>query len=372
MNKLYPIKFTAEPRERVWGGNYLKNKLGKEFEKGKIGESWELWSLFGKSSVVAEGFLAGNTLDDIIETYMGDAIGDRVFEFYKGDFPLLIKILDIEDRLSIQVHPDDQIAFEREDSYGKSEFWYIMDAKPDAKIYMGFNRDITPSEFYERCKNGTLEQVLNIFTPHIGDCIYIEPGCVHSAGNGVVIAEIQQASDVTYRLYDWGRENNPKTARRMDLEEAIDIIDYTKYNSERYYFPQVTGSKTIVDSSHFIIKTFDITENIRIVPNILNSFIIYICTRGEAHIKMNDGTLYPIKRGETIYIPSGMEDFLLVPDKGNPHLLEVYMPQLEEDPDSYLDQDAEDEYHHHHDNEACSCHGHAHDHNHEHDAEHLK
>ncbi|MEF9931866.1 MAG: type I phosphomannose isomerase catalytic subunit [Bacteroidales bacterium] len=335
MNKLYPIKFTAEPRERVWGGDYLIKKLGKEFESKTIGESWEIWSLFGGSSTVANGFLAGNTLDDLIETYMGDIMGERIFEYYKGNFPLLIKILDIQDRLSVQVHPNDEIAFEREDSYGKTEFWYVIDAQPNAKIYMGFNKDITPTEFYERCKNGTLEEVLNSFTPHTGDCIYVEPGCVHSAGNGVVIAEIQQSSDVTYRLYDWGRENNPKTARRMDLEDAIDIIDYKKYKKEKYYFEQVTGSKTIVDSSHFIIKTFDITESIRVVPNIVNSFVIYICTRGEAQIKMNTGEIYSIKQGETILIPAEMDDFLLTPLNGKPHLLEVYMPQLEED-DSYI------------------------------------
>lgn len=353
MNKLYPIKFKAEPRERVWGGDYLTKQLGKEFKSedesdnkdinAPIGESWEIWSLLGESSAVENGFLAANTLDDIIETYMGDAIGDKVFEYYKGNFPLLIKILDITDRLSIQVHPNDEIAFEREDSYGKAEFWYIMDAKPDAKIYMGFNRDITPTELYARCKNGTLEEVLNVFTPHIGDCIYIEPGCVHAAGNGVVIAEIQQCSDVTYRLYDWGRENNPETARRMDLEDAIDVIDYKKYNKEKYYFEQVRGNKTIVDTSHFIIKTFDITESTRVVPNILNSFIVYLCTAGEAHIKMNNGDIYHIKRGETVFIPSGMEDFLLIPDRGNPHLLEVYMPQLEEN-DSYYIEDNKQEY----------------------------
>ncbi len=337
MNKLRPIKFKAEPRERVWGGSYLKNALGKEFDmETQVGESWELWSLFGKSSVIEDGFFAGNTLDDLIETYLGDSIGDKVFEYYRGEFPLLIKILDITGKLSVQVHPDDQTAFERENSFGKAEFWYVMNAEPQARIYMGFNKDMTPQELYDRCKNGTLEEVLNVFTPKAGDCIYIEPGCVHSAGGGIVIAEIQQSSDITYRLYDWGRENNPATARRMDLEEAIDIVNYSAYDKEKYYFEQVKGNKTLVDSSRFIIKSAELTRNIRVIPSIFNSFIIYICTNGEAHIKMNSGETCGIKRGETIFIPAAMEDFLLCPDKENTHLLEVYMPTLQEN-DNYTE-----------------------------------
>lgn len=343
MNKLRPIKFTAEPRERVWGGNYLNTRLEKGFEgEAPIGESWELWSLFGKSSLIGEGFFAGNSLDDFIETYLGDAVGDKVFQYYKGEFPLLIKILDIADRLSVQVHPDDQTAFEREDSFGKAEFWYVMEAGPEARIYMGFNREMTPQELYDRCKNGTLEEVLNVFTPKPGDCIYIEPGCVHAAGGGVVIAEIQQSSDVTYRLYDWGRENNPATARRMDLEEAIDVVNYAKYDKEKFYFEEVTGNKMLVDTSHFIIKSVELKENTRVIPALLGSFIVYICTRGEAHIKMNSGETYPVKRGETLFVPAGMEDFLLCPDTENTHLLEVYMPRLEES-DEYLNYDEEED-----------------------------
>lgn len=341
MNKLYPIKFKAEPRERVWGGTYLKEKLNKDFDtQPPIGESWEIWSLAGESSTIENGFLAGNTLDDFMETYLVDAVGDAVFEYYKGEFPLLIKLLDIEDRLSVQVHPDDQTAFEREDSFGKAEFWYIMDAKPDAKIYMGFKHDTTPQELYDRCKNGTLNEILNVFTPKPGDCIYIEPGCVHAAGGGIILAEIQQSSDITYRLYDWGRENNPATARRMDLEDAIDVVNYAKYDKEKYYFEQVTGSKTLIDTSRFVIKAVELTESTRVVPGILNSFMIYLCTRGAARLKMNTGELFELKKGETLFIPAGMEDFLLMPQQPDTHLLEIHMPQLQE-VDSYLNYEEE-------------------------------
>jgi mannose-6-phosphate isomerase len=264
MNKLYPIKFKAEPRERVWGGKYLVKTLKKEFEedpeKGgieqienkKIGESWEIWSLYGGGSIAKNGFLAENPIDDIIETYMGDFMGEELFQYYHGNFPLMVKILDIRDRLSVQLHPDDTTAFEREDSYGKAEFWYIMEAEPDAEIYMGFNRDMTPQELYDRAKNGTLQEVLNMIKPKKGDCFYIEPGCVHSAGNGVVIAEITESSDITYRIYDWGRENDPKTARKMHLEEAIDIINYSKYDQERFFQKEVKESRLVANTEYFM------------------------------------------------------------------------------------------------------------------------
>lgn len=387
MNKLYPIKFIPDARERIWGGDYLAKVLNKNFDEDtadkEIGESWEIWSLYGGSSTVGNGFLAGNTLDELMEIYLGDLVGEEVFNYYKGDFPLLVKILDIKERISVQVHPSNEFAFERENSYGKAELWYIMDAKPGAKLYVGFNREVTPVELYNKCKDGTVTDLLNCITPKRGDCIYIQPGCIHSAEGEVVIAEIQQSSDISYRLYDWGREDNPKTARRMDLEDAIDVIDYSRFEESKYYFSNVTGSCTIADTSNFVVKILDLKESQRIVPSLKGSFTVYTCVEGEAAIKTNDGTLYQLKKGETIFIPAAMEDFLLTPVEGNPQILESYMPQLADAPDLYLNYDEpEDEDHgsykdtvpaeeedeedgcgcghhhgHHHDHDHCNCHG---------------
>lgn len=385
MNKLYPLKFIADPRERVWGGNYLVRSLNKEFDQEMlekpIGESWELWSLYGGSSVVQNGYLAGNTLDELMEIYLGDLVGENIFSHYNGDFPLLVKILDIKDKISVQVHPNDEIAMEREDSYGKAELWYILDAKPGAKLYVGFNKDVTPVELYNKCKDGTVTELLNCYTPEKGDCIYIQPGCIHAAEGEVIIAEIQQSSDITYRLYDWGRENNPKTARRIDLEDAIDVIDYSKFEEEKYYFKKVTGNTTVVDTSKYIVKTIDLAQQIRVIPSELGSFIVYMCVQGSAAIRLNDNTTYTISKGETIFIPASMEDFALVPVEGNPQLLQINMPQLTDGPDLYLnydepedeahgsykdivadeegydgDDDEEDDHHH------CGCDAHSHDH----------
>lgn len=350
MNKLYPIKFIADPRERVWGGDYLAKELKKNFDEefaGKpVGESWELWSLYGGSSVVQNGFLAGNTLDELMEIYLCDLVGDNVFHHYNGDFPLLVKILDIKDRISVQVHPSDEIAMEREGSYGKAELWYILDAKPGAKLYVGFNRDVTPTELYNKCKDGTVTELLNSFTIKKGDSIYIQPGCIHSAEGEVIIAEIQQSSDITYRLYDWGRENNPKTARRIDLEDAIDVIDYSEFDKDKYYFQQVTGNTVIADTSRFIVSTMELKAPETVVPSLTGSFIVYMCISGNAVIKMNDGTTCPIGKGETVFIPASMEDFQLVPCGDDVQLLQVHMPQLTDGPDLYLNYDEpEDEAH---------------------------
>ncbi len=245
--KLYPLRFIPVASKRPWGGHDLMKKLGKEFveldEDDKeipvspdelIGESWEIADMGIEDSVVSEGWLAGNTLSDVMETYLEKIVGEDVYKYYGRQFPLLIKFLDIHDKLSVQVHPDDEMAAERYDSLGKAEVWYVMDAEPGAKVYMGFNREVSAQEFYDRCHNGTVEEVLNVLYPKKGDAIYVAPGTVHAAEGGLLIAEIQESSDLTFRLYDWGREFNPATARQMHLEEAIDLIDYRRFDEGLY------------------------------------------------------------------------------------------------------------------------------------------
>ena len=243
--KLYPFKFVPVASRRPWGGSALVKELGKQFvecdEEGNettlgedvlIGESWELADMGIEDSVVANGWLAGNTIGDMMETYLERIVGENVYNFYGRQFPLLIKFLDINDKLSVQVHPDDEVAAERYDSLGKAEIWYVMDAKPGAKMYCGFNREMTAQEFYDRCHNGTVDEVLNVIEPKKGDVIFITPGTVHAADGGLLIAEIQESSDMTFRLYDWGREFNPETARQTHLEEAIDLIDTVRSTSD--------------------------------------------------------------------------------------------------------------------------------------------
>lgn len=359
--KLYPFKFIPIASRRPWGGNALVTVLGKEFvesdENGNenvlgpdvlLGESWELADMGSEDSVVANGWLAGNTMSDLMETYLERIVGEDVYKWYGRQFPLLIKFLDINDKLSVQVHPDDDVAVERYDSLGKAEIWYVMDAKPGAKMYCGFKREVTAQEFYEKCKNGTAQELLNVIEPKKGDVIYIAPGTVHAADGGLLIAEIQESSDMTFRLYDWGRELNPATARKMHLEEAIDVIDYRAFDPALYrkgplwgeeasYVPCSTGScschchdeghecdcrdeghtcdcheddhechchdeghscdchhesqegqmiQTLVECPQFNVSKIALTDPLHIYTEQFGSFIVYICLEGAASIQV--------------------------------------------------------------------------------------
>lgn len=331
--QLYPLRLKPILKERVWGGD----KFGQS-----AGESWEISGFEDESSLISNGFLEGNALYDIIETYMGDIVGDDIYKHYGNEFPLLIKTLDINERLSIQVHPDDETAYDRHNSYGKCEAWYILDAKPGSVIYMGFNRDMDPNEFYRRCKEGNVEECLNCYHPKKGDFFYIEPGTIHSAGNGLVIAEIAQICDVTYRLYDWGRENNPNTARQMHHELAFDCINYSKYDADKFFVSadHRHDQHILTDNAHFKVTSLDLKDPLHIYTDKYESFIMYYCIEGAAQIGQEDEN---ISQGEWVLVPAGYKDFILSPIQKETKLLEVYIVKQEET-DSYIDDN-------------CDCHG---------------
>lgn len=352
-------------------------KLGKEFvecdEEGNeipvpadelIGESWEIADMGIEDSVVSEGWLAGNTLSELMETYLEKVVGEEVYNYYGRQFPLLIKFLDIHGKLSVQVHPDDEIAAERYDSLGKAEIWYVMDAEPGAKVYMGFNREVSAQEFYDRCHNGTVEEVLNVIYPKKGDSIYVAPGTVHAAEGGLLIAEIQESSDLTFRLYDWGREFDPATARQTHLEEAIDLINYGKFDESLYkkgplweeecscghehHHHHDEVAEKLVETPQFNVTKINLTDPLHIYTEQFASFIIYMCVEGEASVQVpveNEAgekgmENYVIKAGETILVPAQMQDFYLVPRDRSTVLLEA-VTRPEEDLDEYIDPSTE-------------------------------
>lgn len=395
--KLYPFKFIPVASPRPWGGSVLINELGKQFvecdEDGnetvlgadmKIGESWEIADMGIVDSVVSNGWLAGNTISELMETYMERIVGENVHNFYGRQFPILIKFLHVNEKLSVQIHPDDEIAAERYDMLGKEELWYVMDAKPESKIYLGFNRDMTAQEFYDRCKNGTVEEVLNVVHPKKGDVIYIKPGTVHSAEGDILLAEIEESSDMTFRLYDWGREFNPDTARPMHLEEAIDLIDYRAFDPGQYrkgplwgeessYAPCKTCNcgddchcgeeghechcheehhhhsegdvvETLVELPQFNVTKLNLKDPLHIYTEQFESFIIYMCIEGSASVQVpstkESGEAYmenyEFSKGEVILIPADMEDFYLVPRDRETILLEA-VTRPEEYVDDYID-----------------------------------
>lgn len=348
-----------------WGGDALINILGKSFvecdEEGnevklgpdlRIGVSSELSDMGFVDSVIENGWLAGNTIGELMETYLERIVGEKVYNYYGRQFPVLIKFLDINDRISVQVHPDDEIAAERYDSLGKAEAWYILDAKPGAKIYAGFNKDMTAQELYDRCKNGTVEEVMNVIVPKKGDSLIIPPGTVHSAGGGILIAEVQESSDLTFRLYDWGREFNPATARPLHLEEAIDLIDYNKFDQSLFRQAEHAHdegvSVNLAERPEFCVTKINLTDPLHIYTEQFESFIIYICVEGAASIQVPSENEkgeacmdnYEIKKGETILIPAEMSDFYLVPRDKDTVLLEAVC-RPEDDMDAYIDPNTE-------------------------------
>ena len=368
--KLYPLKFIPVPSRRPWGGSALVNQLGKHFvevdEEGNetvlgddvlIGESWELADMGIEDSVVENGWLAGNTISELMETYLERIVGEDVYNHFGRQFPLLIKFLDINEKLSVQVHPDDEVAAERYDSLGKAEIWYIMDAKPEAKMYCGFNRDTTAQEFYDRCQNGTVDEILNVIYPKKGDVIFITPGTVHAADGGILIAEIQEPSDMTFRLYDWGREFDPATARKMHLDEAIDVINYKAFDPAIYRKGPLWGEESqeedhmiqnLVECPQFNVSKIKLTDPLHIYTEKFESFIVYICLEGAASIQVpsvkENGEAYmenyEFKKGETIMVPADMPDFFLVPRDTETLLLEAVTRPAEE-VDGYIDPETE-------------------------------
>ena len=386
--KLYPFKFIPVASRRPWGGSNLVTKYGKAFvecdDEGNeialgadelIGESWEIADMGFEDSVLANGWLAGNTISEIMETYLERVVGEDVYKYFGRQFPLLVKFLDINGKLSVQVHPDDEIAAERYDALGKSELWYVLDAQPDANVYMGFKREVTAQEFYDKCNDGTVVDLLNVFHPKKGDVLFITPGTVHAVDGNIQLVEIQESSDLTFRLYDWGREKDPVTARPIHLEEAIDLIDYLPYDMCKYRKGPLWGEdasnepccshndhccdhehdhehhahegqtvETLVESAQFTVSKLNLTDPLHIYTEQFGSFIVYVCIEGAASIQVPstrpDGEAfmdnYEFKKGETMMIPADMPDFYLVPRDRSTVLLEA-VTRVQEDLDAYID-----------------------------------
>jgi len=305
MTELYPLRFVPIAKERPWGG-----------------ERWLLCGLEGNHSVVSTGFLMDNNINELIEIYMGDLVGDDVYRKFGDEFPLLVKILHIQDAISFQVHPSDQIAKERHNAYGKAEAWYILDAEPDAKIYIGFNRCMNSKEVVQRCIEQTLPEVMNEVTPCVGDCFYIPAGTVHAAGGGLTVAEIQQVSDVTYRVYDWGREYIKETAREMHLELALDAIHYDAFT---FHEPQkmTDGVQELVATPWFNISKRICTKPMHLSNIFQESFRLLMCTKGAITIHANQTT--PLAKGDVALIPAAVSDYTIAPIDTDAELLEAWI-----------------------------------------------
>ncbi|MCU0378535.1 MAG: class I mannose-6-phosphate isomerase [Bacteroidales bacterium] len=329
MNSLYPIKFSPVLKETLWGGRALHDRFGKESRpEATIGESWEINGMSGESSVVSNGFLKGNSLEEIIEIYMGDLVGESVFEKFGTEFPLLIKFIDARATLSIQVHPDDTLSKERHHAWGKTEMWYIIDNEPGAIIYTGFRRKITKEEYLHLLESKQLESIINATPVKPGDSFFIPAGMVHAIGAGILLTEIQQPSDVTYRIYDWDRLDATGKPREMHTVLALDAIKFDlDHTGLLRTDPEINRAVELASCRYFHTSLLQIDRPVIKDYSLTDSFIIYICTRSMVVVDCLEHR-EELKAGETILIPASADSVAIIP-QGTATLLEVYIPKKE-------------------------------------------
>tara|TARA_R110002050_G_scaffold118467_3_gene235876 strand:- start:300 stop:1271 length:972 start_codon:yes stop_codon:yes gene_type:complete len=323
MNKLlYPIKFTPILKDKIWGGQKLKTILNKNSELPNIGESWEISDVQGNTSMVSNGSLKGQSLKQLLDTYTSDLIGLQNYRIFKDKFPLLIKFIDAKEDLSIQLHPNDELAAKRHNSFGKTEMWYVLQADEGSNLIVGFNQKVTPEVYLEHLKNKTLTTILNFDKVKTGDTYFIEVGRVHAIGAGVMVAEIQQTSDITYRVYDWDRVDSDGNERELHNDLALDAIDFDMEDNFRVSYKKTENqSNEMVSCPYFTTNYLKVNKTIK-RENHHDSFIIYICVEGNVKVTAN-GFSESINKGETILLPAAISSYEI--SSKNAILLEVYV-----------------------------------------------
>jgi mannose-6-phosphate isomerase len=325
MSELYPLKFEPILKEKIWGGDSLARYYGKQTGGLKnIGESWELSAVSDNLSVISNGFLAGNNIEEIIEVYMGDITGESVFEKFGNEFPLLIKLIEARDDLSVQVHPGNELAKERHKAYGKTEMWYILQSEKDAKIYTGFSKAVTRDSYINALKNNSIPDIMNIEIADPGDTFFTPAGRIHAIGAGIVLAEIQQTSDITYRIYDWGRKDDKGKSRELHTDLALEAIDFNAAGKSKIKkVLQKNILENLIRCEFFDTNIIQFNEHITRDYTLIDSFVVYICTEGGFLITLEDKS-EKIVKGETVLIPAMIGDVVLVPEP-EATILEIYI-----------------------------------------------
>lgn len=322
MMKLYPLKFKPIPQYRIWGGNELNKVLSEDLHMDKLGEIWSISCLDGFVSEVENGPLKGQNLKELIQNYKGDLMGDKVWTKFQSEFPLLIKFIDAAEPLSVQVHPNDELAKKRHNSFGKTEMWYIIEAKEDAELIIGFQDNMTPESYQNHLENVTLEQVMNKVSVEKGDVLHLPSGRVHAIGAGVILAEIQQASDITYRIYDYNRIDKDGKKRELHTELALDAIDFEPIEKIKTDYTKTHNQlENLLDTPYFESKIFTGDQEIAVVNN--EEMKILICTEGQLKIQTESGGI-ELKKFETALIPASISEYLIIPNKAS--FIEVKVP----------------------------------------------
>ena len=301
---LYPLQFSPRLKERLWGS-----------------ESWEISAVSGDVSVVRDGFLKGNSLAELVEVYMGDLVGDKIFDRFGEEFPLLVKFIDARARLSVQVHPTDDIAAARHGAFGKTEMWYILSCKPDASLFIGFKPGVTREIYEAAVADGTVGGLLNEEPVQPGDSFFIPAGTVHAIGEGIVLAEVQQTSDVTYRIFDWNRVDEKGSPRELHTALALDAIDFAAPVRRVTQRPPTGEAAALVSSPFFTTNVVDVAGRLERPLEGRDSFTVYICAAGEVRLATPGGEA-TLKADGVVLVPADQDGIVL---EGNGLLLETYV-----------------------------------------------
>ena len=322
---LYPFKFKPIFKEIIWGGTEILPFKGYPEDARAIGESWELSHVAYNFSVVANGDLAGKTIDELINEYGSQLLGDKVFKQYGKTFPLLIKFIDARDNLSIQVHPNDQLARTRHHSFGKTEMWYVVKATPDAILFSGFSQQIDADEYVRRIEDGSIMDVLQKYNIKTGDVFFLPAGRIHAIGAGCFIAEIQQTSNITYRIYDYNRLDASGNERELHTELAKDAIDYTVYPDYKTAYRSIENEATsLVQCPYFTTNLLHPGQRQKRDYISLDTFVINMCIEGKAQFTDDKGNTLLVQQGQTVLIPAETEYLTIDPDP-SAKFLETYI-----------------------------------------------
>lgn len=322
---LYPLKFEPILKDKIWGGTRLKTMLYKEISPANCcGESWEVSGLVGDESMITNGFLAENNLNELLEIYMTELVGEKNYEKYGLGFPLLIKFIDAQDNLSVQVHPDDELAQRKYGQSGKTEMWHVIASEPGSGLYVGFNKTVSKAQFEEAIANGTVEEVLQFYPVQPGDTFMIPAGTVHAIGKGVLLAEIQQPSDITFRVFDWNRLDDEGNSRELHVQEALEAIDFDHQTDNFKVECQLQLNKTVrlVRSQYFNTSLLEFDQPLNKSFVEIDSFVIYMCLDGQILLAYGDER-ERLETGEVVLIPAEMEEVQLLPARKS-KVLEVY------------------------------------------------
>ena len=321
---LYPLKFRPILKSIIWGGSKICKFKGIEPQDG-VGESWEISGVENNISVVDNGKFEGNTLKNLIGEHKEKLVGKKNYERFGKTFPLLIKFIDARDNLSIQGHPDDTLAKARHNSFGKTEMWYVIDASNEAFLYSGFKKQMAPESYVENIKNNTFVDCLEKHDVKKGDVFFLPAGRVHAIGAGTFIAEIQQTSNITYRIYDYNRKDTAGTPRELHTEQAKDAIDYKLCDNYRSDYSKKKNNPVELEScEYFTTNLLEVDTKVERNFSTIDSFVIYICMSGSCKITDNKGNDVSLQQGETTLIPADTKVVIIIPQKGT-SLLETYI-----------------------------------------------